>query len=63
MPNSHEKKEERKATLWNRVQSRNTVEFLESSAVELRGRVEQHQEGEGVVLQEEFYRDIEERTI
>ena len=52
MPNSPERRKgsyfrEKQTVQDKRVQSRNTVEFVESSAVELRGRVEQHREGEG----------------
>ena len=41
-----------------RVQHRNAVEFLESSAVELRGRVEQPREGEGGCFTEKSFREI-----
>jgi hypothetical protein len=44
-------------TVQKRAQHRTTVKFMENSAVELRGRVEQQREGGGSFTWGEFYRD------
>jgi hypothetical protein len=68
MPNSPERRKgsyfrEKQTVQDKRVQFRNTVEFVESSAVELRGRAEQPREGEGGrFTRRALQRQIEEST-